>query len=177
MLDALTGAKGRGKEGLTPEQEGQLNQAVGVLEAGVGAADPTTLLQLDGMWRLLYTSRPGTSSPIQRTFTGVDAFQIFQEVRGAHPECVWCDSRGAGTRVLTWQSRHSPRLSSPTPVRAARSAGGPDGAGAPREQRGQLWRRRGLSQGAVLGCAPHHGADGEEGTGRHATCGAHTCAR
>jgi hypothetical protein len=28
-------------------------------------ADPTTLEQIDGRWKLLYTSRPGTASPIQ----------------------------------------------------------------------------------------------------------------
>ena len=42
--------------------------------------DPTLREALDGRWRLLYTSRPGTASPIQRSFTGVDAFSIFQEV-------------------------------------------------------------------------------------------------
>jgi hypothetical protein len=29
------------------------------------SADPTTLEQIDGRWKLLYTSRPGTASPIQ----------------------------------------------------------------------------------------------------------------
>jgi hypothetical protein len=42
--------------------------------------DPTLREALDGRWRLLYTSRPGTASPIQRSFVGVDAFSIFQEV-------------------------------------------------------------------------------------------------
>lgn len=32
-------------------------------------------------WRLLYTSRPGSASPIQRAFTGTEAFKIFQEVQ------------------------------------------------------------------------------------------------
>jgi len=39
---------------------------------------PTTSPQLEGRWRLLFTSKPGTASPIQRTFTGVNAFSIFQ---------------------------------------------------------------------------------------------------
>jgi hypothetical protein len=43
-------------------------------------AGPTTLPQLDGRWKLLYTSRPGSASPIQRTFVGVEAFKVFQEV-------------------------------------------------------------------------------------------------
>lgn len=29
----------------------------------------------------MYTSRPGSASPIQRAFTGTEAFKIFQEVR------------------------------------------------------------------------------------------------
>lgn len=33
-----------------------------------------------GKWRLLYTSRATTASPIQNTFTGIDAFSVFQEV-------------------------------------------------------------------------------------------------
>eukprot|EP00879_Flechtneria_rotunda_P009805 GHRR01010255.1.p1 GENE.GHRR01010255.1~~GHRR01010255.1.p1 ORF type:complete len:125 (-),score=42.30 GHRR01010255.1:2472-2846(-) len=44
-------------------------------------ADPTTLDQIDGRWKLLYTSRPGTASPIQRTFVGVEAFKVYQEVQ------------------------------------------------------------------------------------------------
>lgn len=80
VLAALSGAKGRGKEGLTTEQLSSLNGAVEQLEANGGVADPTTNDNLDGRWRLLYTSRPGSASPIQRTFTGVDAFSVFQEV-------------------------------------------------------------------------------------------------
>ncbi|PNW85211.1 hypothetical protein CHLRE_03g176350v5 [Chlamydomonas reinhardtii] len=80
VLSALASARGRGKEGLSEEQLEQLNSAVEALEADGGVADPTTLPALDGRWRLLYTSRPGSASPIQRTFTGVDSFSIFQEV-------------------------------------------------------------------------------------------------
>ena len=29
---------------------------------------------------MLYTSRPGTASPIQQTFVGVDAFTVYQEI-------------------------------------------------------------------------------------------------
>ena len=43
-------------------------------------AAPTTLPSISGKWRLLYTSRPGSASPIQRTFTGVEAFSIFQQI-------------------------------------------------------------------------------------------------
>ncbi len=39
---------------------------------------PTTSPLLDGRWKLLFTTRPGTASPIQRSFTGVEAFSVFQ---------------------------------------------------------------------------------------------------
>ncbi len=41
---------------------------------------PTTSPLLEGRWKLLYTSRPGTASPIQQTFVGVQAFSVYQEV-------------------------------------------------------------------------------------------------
>lgn len=80
MIDALQGAKGRGKDGLSLQQLEQLNNAVRLLEADSGITSPTTSELIDGQWRLLYTSRPGSASPIQRTFTGVEAFGVFQEV-------------------------------------------------------------------------------------------------
>jgi hypothetical protein len=81
LLEALRSAKGRGKEGLSAEQQARIAEAVALLEADGGVKAPAAAGGLlDGYWRLLYTSRPGTSSPIQRTFTGVEAFSIFQEV-------------------------------------------------------------------------------------------------
>lgn len=44
----------------------------------VAVQAPTRSPLLEGRWKLLYTTRPGTASPIQRTFTGVDAFSVFQ---------------------------------------------------------------------------------------------------
>ncbi|XP_073112813.1 probable plastid-lipid-associated protein 12, chloroplastic isoform X4 [Elaeis guineensis] len=35
---------------------------------------------IEGCWQLIFTTRPGTASLIQRTFVGVDFFKIFQEV-------------------------------------------------------------------------------------------------
>ena len=46
----------------------------------VSLQEPTAADAINGTWKLLYTSRPGTSSPIQRTFTGVEAFTVLQEV-------------------------------------------------------------------------------------------------
>ena len=45
-----------------------------------GAQGPTASGLLDGRWRLLFTTRPGSASPIQKTFVGVDAFTVYQEV-------------------------------------------------------------------------------------------------
>ena len=42
--------------------------------------DPAASRLLEGRWRLLFTTRPGTASPIQRTFTGVEGFSVFQDI-------------------------------------------------------------------------------------------------
>jgi hypothetical protein len=42
--------------------------------------DPTNSSLIEGSWQLIFTTRPGSASPIQRTFVGVDSFKIFQEV-------------------------------------------------------------------------------------------------
>ena len=41
---------------------------------------PTADGKLNGRWKLLYTTRPGTASPIQRTFIGVDSFTVYQDI-------------------------------------------------------------------------------------------------
>ena len=63
-------------------QQQELEEAVAKLEQpGQGVDNPTTRPDLlDGRWQLLYTSTPGTSSPVQRAFTGTEAFTIFQEI-------------------------------------------------------------------------------------------------
>jgi hypothetical protein len=48
--------------------------------------DPTTLDAIDGKWRLLYTSRPGSASPIQRTFTGRTPRLQQQQARRLSPK-------------------------------------------------------------------------------------------
>jgi PAP_fibrillin len=45
-----------------------------------GGQAPTRSSLLDGRWRLLFTTRPGSASPIQRAFTGVESFSVFQEI-------------------------------------------------------------------------------------------------
>ncbi|GAX78326.1 hypothetical protein CEUSTIGMA_g5768.t1 [Chlamydomonas eustigma] len=82
VLTSLGSVKGRGKSGLDDVQKEELAAAVQILEADGGLRDVTVAEKglLDGRWRLLFTSRPGTASPIQNTFTGVDSFSVFQDV-------------------------------------------------------------------------------------------------
>lgn len=80
IRQAISGAKGRGASGVSPDALAAIEMAVAVLEADGGVARPTRSPLLEGRWRLLYTSRPGTASPIQRSFTGVDAFSVFQDI-------------------------------------------------------------------------------------------------
>ncbi|KAK9865349.1 hypothetical protein WJX84_010652 [Apatococcus fuscideae] len=80
ILDAVSGVKGRGKSGIAPEALEALEQAVEILEDKGGVQAPTNSTLLEGRWRLLFTTRPGSASPIQRTFTGVDAFTVYQEI-------------------------------------------------------------------------------------------------
>lgn len=80
VLDAISSSKGRGKTGVSPEQQASFDEAVAVLEAAGGIRGPVASPLLEGRWRLVYTTRPGTASPIQRSFTGVDAFSVYQEI-------------------------------------------------------------------------------------------------
>ncbi len=50
--------------------------------------DPTASPLLEGRWRLLYTTRPNTASPIQRTFTGADAFSVYQDIELGEEQAV-----------------------------------------------------------------------------------------
>ncbi|KAG9136297.1 hypothetical protein Leryth_003884 [Lithospermum erythrorhizon] len=104
LIDALIGIQGRGVSA-SPQQlqlrrgvssvlvavyfiirmEWKINvqeieSAVQVLEGIRGVPDPTSSSLIEGCWQLMFTTRPGTASPIQRTFVGVDLFRVFQEV-------------------------------------------------------------------------------------------------
>ncbi|KAF8759236.1 hypothetical protein HU200_010266 [Digitaria exilis] len=79
LLDALLGVQGRGRA-VAPRQLQEVESAVQALEALGGVPDPTSSSLIEGSWQLIFTTRPGTASPIQRTFVGVDSFRIFQEV-------------------------------------------------------------------------------------------------
>eukprot|EP00897_Mesotaenium_endlicherianum_P007469 jgi/Mesen1/6750/ME000344S06028 len=110
LLDAIAGIRGRGK-GASKEQKDEVTEAVRILENDGGVPNPTSSELIEGRWQLLYTTRPGTASPIQRTFVGVDAFSVFQQIS------------------LTSSSTSS----SSSPSSGAAATGGEGGAGA--EQR------------------------------------------
>ncbi|CAI7736814.1 unnamed protein product, partial [Closterium sp. NIES-53] len=79
LLAAVGVVKGRGRE-VTDEQRQAILTAVERLEASQGVREPARSPLLEGTWELLYTTRPGTASPIQRAFVGVDAFKVYQQI-------------------------------------------------------------------------------------------------
>lgn len=79
LINALVGIQGRGKSA-SPQQLNEVGHAVKVLEGLEGVSEPTGSNLIEGRWQLMFTTRPGTASPIQRTFVGVDFFSVFQEV-------------------------------------------------------------------------------------------------
>ena len=75
-------------------------------QADGGLADVTDAERdlLDGRWRLLYTSRPGTASPIRNTFTVSCVCMGMQVTVWCEGVTVWCESgsdcvRGVGAEV------------------------------------------------------------------------------
>jgi len=76
-----TDLKGRGSK-LTPEVNGKIESIISYLEASQSKSpvDPIYSPTIDGCWKLLYTSSPGTNSPIQRTFTAFDSIGIYQVI-------------------------------------------------------------------------------------------------
>lgn len=72
-------------EPLQQTQIQDLDRAFRTLEEIGGVPEPTRSPLINGRWTLLFTTRPGSASPIQRTFTGVDRFTVFQEVDLAGP--------------------------------------------------------------------------------------------
>ncbi|XP_050369386.1 probable plastid-lipid-associated protein 12, chloroplastic [Argentina anserina] len=85
VVEALIGIQGHGRSA-SPQQakyndrNDEVEKAVKVLEALPGVPEPTSSSLIEGRWQLMFTTRPGTASPIQRTFVGVDFFSVFQEV-------------------------------------------------------------------------------------------------
>lgn len=79
LIEALVGIQGRGRSA-SPQQLTDVEQAVQALEGLQGVPDPTSSSLIEGRWQLMFTTRPGSASPIQRTFVGVDNFSVCQEV-------------------------------------------------------------------------------------------------
>ncbi|XP_062171498.1 probable plastid-lipid-associated protein 12, chloroplastic [Alnus glutinosa] len=79
LVEALIGIQGRGRSA-SPQQLSDVERAVQVLEGLEGVPEPTSSTLIEGRWQLMFTTRPRTASPIQRTFVGVDFFSVFQEV-------------------------------------------------------------------------------------------------
>lgn len=94
VIQAVESAPRRGQKGLEAEASTRFNELIEILEKDGGVEvksinlftkwgdfkRPASSDLLLGRWKLLFTSVPGTESPIQRTFTGVDAFGVFQDV-------------------------------------------------------------------------------------------------
>lgn len=79
LVESLIGIQGRGRAA-SPQQLNDVERSVQVLEGLEGVPEPTNSSLIEGRWQLMFTTRPGTASPIQRTFVGVDFFSVFQEV-------------------------------------------------------------------------------------------------
>jgi len=80
-LRALEEGSTRNENSLSPEIKSVIDECIGSLEGGdKGVSSPTASGLINGRWKLLFTTRPGSSSPIQRAFTGVEAFSIYQDV-------------------------------------------------------------------------------------------------
>ncbi|XP_022153755.1 probable plastid-lipid-associated protein 12, chloroplastic [Momordica charantia] len=79
LVEALIGVQGRGRS-VSSHQLTSVERAVNVLEDLEGVRDPTKSSLIEGRWQLVFTTRPGTASIIQRTFVGVDFFSVFQEI-------------------------------------------------------------------------------------------------
>ena len=72
--------KGRGKISTT-ETSQTIEDLINKLElSSLSTAKPIQSPLLDGTWKLLYTSSPGTNSPIQRTFTASEKVTVFQVI-------------------------------------------------------------------------------------------------
>ncbi|MCO5595163.1 hypothetical protein L7F22_049202 [Adiantum nelumboides] len=79
LIDALIGIQGRGR-GIASAKLENISEAVRILESFGGVNEPTSSRLIEGTWRLMFTTRPGSASPIQRAFVGVDTFSVFQEI-------------------------------------------------------------------------------------------------
>eukprot|EP00252_Welwitschia_mirabilis_P027489 TRINITY_DN943_c0_g1_i10.p1 TRINITY_DN943_c0_g1~~TRINITY_DN943_c0_g1_i10.p1 ORF type:complete len:280 (+),score=37.49 TRINITY_DN943_c0_g1_i10:107-946(+) len=80
LVDGLLGIRGRGRF-VSPQKLKEVEKSIAALELDGGIPDPTSSPEIEGQWRLIFTTRPGTASPIQRTFVGLDSFSVFQDIQ------------------------------------------------------------------------------------------------
>lgn len=80
LLSLLTEeSSGRGAR-LSPEKAAEISEFIASLEKAGQTNVISQAKKLSGCWKLLYTSSPGTNSPIQRSFTASDKVSIFQTI-------------------------------------------------------------------------------------------------
>ena len=65
---------------LSDNDSNNIEELVSQLEKNSPIKNPIRSPLIDGVYKLLYTSSPGTNSPIQRTFTASDAVSVYQVV-------------------------------------------------------------------------------------------------
>ncbi|XP_058774706.1 probable plastid-lipid-associated protein 12, chloroplastic isoform X2 [Vicia villosa] len=75
LIEALVGIQGRGRSS-SPNQLNAIEQAIQVLETLGGVSDPTNSSLIEGRWQLIFTTRPGTASPIQAAASIKDGKRI-----------------------------------------------------------------------------------------------------
>ncbi|KAL1343335.1 probable plastid-lipid-associated protein 12, chloroplastic isoform X4 [Arachis hypogaea] len=75
LIEALIGIQGRGRSS-SPNQLNAVERAVQVLERLGGVPDPTKSNLIEGRWQLIFTTRPGTASPIQAAASIQDGKRI-----------------------------------------------------------------------------------------------------
>ncbi|XP_015942298.1 probable plastid-lipid-associated protein 12, chloroplastic isoform X3 [Arachis duranensis] len=75
LIEALLGIQGRGRSS-SPNQLNAVERAVQVLERLGGVPDPTKSNLIEGRWQLIFTTRPGTASPIQAAASIQDGKRI-----------------------------------------------------------------------------------------------------
>ena len=81
ILEQSEAISGKESTGLSAQQLGSIDDAIRTLEAATsGVKDPVTSPLIDGTWKLLYTSSPGTNSPIQRKVTSTKGVAVYQVV-------------------------------------------------------------------------------------------------
>ncbi|KAJ1440261.1 hypothetical protein B484DRAFT_323088 [Ochromonadaceae sp. CCMP2298] len=78
-LLAISSAEGRGAQS-SLETLDAIAATILILEGANPTKEPVNSELIDGCWKLLYTSSPGTNSPIQKTFTAFNGVSIYQVV-------------------------------------------------------------------------------------------------